>query len=64
MLVSEIRSVNNTVGPYLVEILLARTIAYNLLGSKEVTLTEEYAVASSKLFARSIIRFISTSERA
>jgi len=40
MFVSEIRSVNNTVGTYLVEILLARTIGYNLFGSKEVTLTK------------------------
>ena len=53
MLDSEIRSVNSTVGPYLVVILLAWTRGYNLFGSKEVRLTEVYAVASSKRFARS-----------
>jgi len=63
MLVSETRSDNNIVGPYLVVILLARTIGYNLFSSKELRLTEVYAVASSKRFARSFTRLIASSER-
>jgi len=64
MLVSETRSDSNTVGTYLVVILFARVIGYSLLGSKDVRLTEVYAVASSKRYARSITQRMSTSERA
>jgi len=64
MLVSERRSDNNNVGPYLVVILLAPTLGYNLFGSKELRLFEVYAVASSKRFARCITRPIFSFERA
>ena len=59
MLVSESRIDNITVGLYLVVILLAWKIGYNLFISKELRLTEVYAVASSNRFARSITRLIS-----
>jgi len=45
MLASETRSDNKTVGPYLGVILLARSIGYNLFGSKDLSLNEVYAVA-------------------
>jgi len=57
MLVSETRSVKNIAGPYLMVILLARTIGYNLFGY------EMYAVASSKRFARFITWLMLSSER-
>jgi len=59
MLASESRNDSNNVGPYLVVILLARTIGYNLFIPKELRLTEVHDVASSNRFARSITRPIS-----
>jgi len=56
MLASESRVDSNTVCPYLVAILLARTVGYNLFISKELVLTELHEVFSSNCFARSIIR--------
>ena len=58
LLVSEPRIDNNTVGPYLVVLLLAWKIGYNLFISKELRLTEVYAIASSNRFARSITRLV------
>jgi len=49
MIASESRIDSNTVGPYSVVKILARTVGYNLFISKQLRLTELHEVASSNL---------------
>jgi len=62
MWVSELRWVNTTDTLNLVEGLLALIMGYRLWGSKEATLTEAQAVASSNRLPRSIMAVAETNK--